>query len=198
MRAVNLLPRDDAPKSFEKNRGVAFGAAGGVALVTVALCTLLFGSSGTIKERRAALESLQAELASLPARSSGIDPGQEATLGAEKSARTGALSAALADRVAWDGVLRQISQVLPQDVWLSSLKTSPPTAEPGAVAEPASMDLVGTTYSQSGVARFLARLAVVPSLANVSLQSSISVTNGSQRLVQFTIRAHVKTQGGSA
>jgi Tfp pilus assembly protein PilN len=197
VRAVNLLPRDDAPKSFEKNRGVVFGAAGGVALVTVGLCTMLLGTGGAIKDRRVTLESLQAELASLPRRSN-LDPSVEAGLGAEKSARTGALSTALADRVAWDGVLRQISQVLPQDVWLASLVTTGATAEPGAVAEPPGVEIAGSTYSQSGVARFLSRLAVVPSLTNVTLQSSQSVTTGSQRLVQFSIRAQVKTQGGSA
>ncbi len=30
MRAVNLLPRDEPKKSFEANRGVVVGAAGGV------------------------------------------------------------------------------------------------------------------------------------------------------------------------
>ena len=29
MRAVNLLPREEQPRSFEAMRGVAFGAAGG-------------------------------------------------------------------------------------------------------------------------------------------------------------------------
>ena len=37
MRAVNLLPRDDGPKSFAASRGVVFGAAGGAALVTAGL-----------------------------------------------------------------------------------------------------------------------------------------------------------------
>ena len=36
----------------------------------------------------------------------------------------GALSTALAGRVAWDGVLRQISQVLPEDVWLDQPQAS--------------------------------------------------------------------------
>jgi Tfp pilus assembly protein PilN len=198
VRAVNLLPRDEAPKSFEKNRGVAFGAAGGLALVTVGLCAMLLTTGGAIKDRRVTLESLRAELAALPSSTNNVDPGEEASLGAEKSARTSALSTALADRVAWDSVLRQISQVLPQDVWLASLTTTAPIAEPGTVAEPAGVELVGSTYSQSGVARFLARLAVVPSLTNVTLQSSFSVTTGSQPLVQFSIRAHVKTPGASA
>ena len=37
MRAVNLLPKEVPVKSFEAKRGVVFGAAGGFAVVTVAL-----------------------------------------------------------------------------------------------------------------------------------------------------------------
>ena len=53
MRAVNLLPRDDVPKSFEAKRGVVFGAAGGAALVTVGLTALMLSASGSIGERQA-------------------------------------------------------------------------------------------------------------------------------------------------
>jgi Tfp pilus assembly protein PilN len=197
MRAVNLLPRDEAPKSFARNRGVAFGAAGGAALITAGLCALMLGAGGAIKDRRVTLDSLNAELASLP-KGPAAAASDDAALGAEKSARTTALSAALAGRIAWDGVLRQISQVLPEDVWLASLDTTAPSAEPGAVAQPAGVTLVGSTYSQSGVARFLARLAVVPALSGVSLESSLTTTTGEQKLVQFSIRAHVRTAGGAA
>jgi Tfp pilus assembly protein PilN len=192
MRAVNLLPRDEVPKSFANNRGIAFAAAGGTALVTAALCTLMLGAGGAVKDHRANLESLNAELVALPA-ASAATASEDATLTAEKTARTGALSSALAERVAWDGVLRQISQVLPEDVWLASLQTTAATAPAGAEPEPAGVTLVGTTYSQSGVARFLSRLSVVPTLTKVTLESSLTSDTGSQKLVRFTIRAEVKT-----
>jgi Tfp pilus assembly protein PilN len=192
MRAVNLLPRDETQKSFANNRGVVFAAAGGTALITAGLCTLLFSAGGAIKDRQLVLDSLNAELASLPTASAAA-ASKDATLGAEKTARTGALSSALAERVAWDGVLRQISQVLPEDVWLASLQTSAATAPIGGLPEPASVTLVGSTYSQSGVARFLSRLLVVPTLTNVTLDSSLSTTSGTQKLVRFSIRAQVKS-----
>ncbi len=192
MRAVNLLPRDETPKSFANNRGVVFAAAGGTALITAGLCTLLLGAGGSIKDRQLTLDSLNAELASLPAPSA-VDASQDATLSAEKTARTTALSSALAERVAWDGVLRQVSQVLPEDVWLASLQTTAATAAVGAQPEPAGVNLIGSTYSQSGVARFLSRLSVIPTLTNVTLESSISTTAGKQKLVRFSIRAQVKT-----
>jgi Tfp pilus assembly protein PilN len=95
-------------------------------------------------------------------------------------------------------VLRQISQVLPEDVWLTRLQTTAPTETPGAVPEPAGVTLAGSTYSQSGVARFLARLALVPSLADVTLESSISAPVGKQKLVQFSVHARVKSPGAGA
>jgi Tfp pilus assembly protein PilN len=205
MRAVNLLPREEVTKSFEKNRGVAFGAAGGAALVTAAICALMLGASGSIKERQLALNSLNAELLAVPKPIADPNEAGTAALGVEKSARTAALSTALAGRVAWDRMLREVSLVLPDDVWLVSLVTQAASVDPEAPApDPASgttastVKLVGSTYSQSGVARFLSRLAVVPALTGVTLQASTSAVVGEQRLVQFEIHAQVKPPGEGA
>ncbi|MGZ8707496.1 MAG: hypothetical protein ACXW0R_08930, partial [Gaiellaceae bacterium] len=132
MRAVNLLPREEATKSFEKNRGVAFGAAGGAALVTAAVCALMLGASGSIEERQLALNSLNAQLVAVPKPVAAPDASVSAALTAEKSARTGALSTALSSRVAWDRMLREISLVLPDDVWLESLVTQAAGVDPDA------------------------------------------------------------------
>lgn len=201
MRAVNLLPRDDVPKSFEAKRGVVFGAAGGAALVTVGLTALLLAAGGAIDERQATVDSLKAELTALPtAPDAAEDAANNAALAAELSKRSTALSTALAGRVAWDSVLRQISQVLPEDVWLTSFASSSPdaaTADPSAVAA-TGVVLAGSTYAQSGVARLLSRLSVAPTLANVRLQSSTIAETGSSTLVQFTILADVKTAGDAS
>lgn len=199
MKAVNLLPREEVTRSFERNRGVAFAAAGGTAVITAGVCVLLLGAGGAVKDRQLTLDSLNAELAGLPTAST-TDPSKEAALGAEKTARTTALSTALAGRVAWDGLLRQISQVLPADVWLTRLQTTESTAQPATPAAAAgpSLELSGSTYSQSGVARFLSRLALVPSLSNVTLASSTMTPIGAKSVVQFTIRAGIAAKGGSA
>jgi len=201
MRAVNLLPRDDVPKSFEAKRGVVFGAFGGAAVITVGLTALLLGAGGAIGERQATVDSLKAELTALPtAPDAAEDAANDAALASELSRRSTALSTALAGRVAWDSVLRQVSQVLPEDVWLTSLaSTSPDAAEtdPSAVAA-TGVVLAGSTYAQTGVARLLSRLSVAPTLANVRLQSSTIAETGSSTLVQFTILADVKTAGDAS
>lgn len=202
MRAVNLLPRDAPVKSFEATRGVAFGAGGGAALVTVALTALMLGAGGSIAEKQGTLDSLNAELATLPA-GKAPDPNieKDAVLATELTNRIGALSAALGTRVAWDGVLRQISQVLPDDVWLTSLTTSTAKldpANPNAPLGPNGISLTGSTYSQSGVARLLSRLTVAPLLTNVTLVSSTTMDAGATRLVQFVISADVRSAGAAS
>jgi hypothetical protein len=56
----------------------------------------------------------------------------------------------------------------------------------------------GSTYSQNGVARLLARLSVVPDLANVRLQMSQVQEQNDRDLVQFTILADIRAQGTAA
>jgi Tfp pilus assembly protein PilN len=203
MRAVNLLPRDEQPRSFAANRKVAFGGAGGAALVTVAFVALMVGAGGAIQQQNAERDALNAQLAALP--HAAVDQQESeanAALASEKNARITALSTALSTRVAWDRVLSQISQVLPEDVWLTSL-TSQSGAEAaasstGAVGPPgASVTVIGSTYSQRGVARFLARLGVIPALSGVHLLSSSNVDMKPRDLVNFTIQATVKAPGAT-
>jgi len=202
MRAVNLLPRDETKRSFEAKRGVAFGAAGGAALVTVLLAAAMISAGGATSEQQARIDSLNAELAALPQPSTeGASGVTDETLVADKSARITALSTALGSRVAWDRVLRQISQLLPRDVWLTSLASSAvPTTPTGAPAGEGIPGVVlnGSTYSQDGVARVLARFSVAPALTNVQLQSSTVQPIGSRRIVQFTIMADIRAAGSSS
>lgn len=204
MRAVNLLPREEQPRSFEAMRGVAFGAAGGAALVTVALTALMIGAGGSIQEQNTERDSLNAQLAALPHAT--VDQQESETnlaLASEKNLRITALSGALSTRVAWDRVLSQISQVLPEDVWLTSLtsasgQTADASTTTGAVGpEGASVTMIGSTYSQRSVARFLARLGVVPALSDVQLLSSASLELKPRNLVQFTIQATVNAPGAT-
>jgi Tfp pilus assembly protein PilN len=198
MRAVNLLPRDEPKKSFEAGRGVIFGAAGGAALITAGLTALMLSAGGSVSQHQADIDALNAQLALIPNSAAVSETAaDDAVISAELSRRSTALSTVLADRVAWDSVLRQISQVLPGDVWLTGLTSTAPEAsetDPNATSS-TGIVLAGSTYAQSGVARLLSRLAVAPTLANVRLQSSALTENGSSKLVQFTILADVKTAG---
>ena len=92
------------------------------------------------------------------------------TLNAESAARVTAVSGALQRRVSWDRVLRELSMVLPSDVWLTTLTAKAPqsailtvpAAPPAPGATPTGLVIGGYTYSQDAVARLLSRLAGRP------------------------------------
>jgi Tfp pilus assembly protein PilN len=196
MRAVNLLPRDDPKRSFEAGRGVVFGAAGGAALITAGLTALMLSAGGSISDNQSRVDALKAELASIPDSSAAVkSAAEDAAISTELGKRTAALSTALTGRIAWDGVLRQISLVLPDDVWLTALGSTAPDPTTPTAPTVTGITLSGATYAQSGVARFLSRLAVAPVLSNVRLQTSTEAESGSSKLVQFTILADLKAAG---
>jgi len=194
MRAVNLLPRDEAKRSFEAKRGVVFGGAAGAALATAAIVSMMLTAGGAVTSKQDELDALRAQILAIPAVPV-VDTSEADALAAEKGARVGALSSALAGRIAWDRVLRQVSLVLPEDVWLTKLSAASPTQ---SAPTGSGFTLTGATYSQNGVARFLSRLSVVPDLGNVRLQSSQSQLVNGRELVQFTILADVRSTGAAA
>jgi Tfp pilus assembly protein PilN len=122
-------------------------------------------------------------------------PGQSANIDSERSARTAALSTALADRLAWDRVLRELALVLPADVTLTTLDATAPSpgsagaASAGAVS---SFRVTGTSVSQASVARLLSRLQVIPELQNVQLEFATTSEDPSQPGVNFAITASVR------
>jgi Tfp pilus assembly protein PilN len=197
MRAVNLLPRDDGRQrgpSFRSNPLLVGGIAGTV-LVTAVLAAWFLTASTGVADNQERRDAAQAELAATPVPPP-TSPGSS-ELEQEKSARIGALSTVLAGRLAWDRVLREVSLVLPDDVWLTSLSAQAPTAVSATTAA-AGFSINGRTYSHDGVARLLARLSVVPHLANVQLQhSSRQTTETGRSVVDFSINATVKGAGAA-
>jgi Tfp pilus assembly protein PilN len=194
MRPANLLPPDLA-QSRRKMPTAAIAAVGAGAAVGVLLAGGYVITSGTVDERRNELQSLRAELAAVPAPARPVIPVRP-ELETEKTARRDAVAAALAKRVAWDRVLRELSQVLPEDVWLESMSASAATPAEGEAAaaggaQAQGFTLKGMTYSQEAVARFLSRLTLLPSLDDVTLQESVETERGNRQLYSFVILANV-------
>ena len=200
MQAVNLLPRDDPNRRTKTNVPVVVGVAGAV-LTTALLGMMFMSASGAVHDRQQQLDTLRAELAVVP------PPVQQSSAQAglvdEQKARVAAVAIAMSGRVAWDRVLREVTLVLPEDVWLLSLAGVSPVSSGGAAATtstsgvPTGFTLDGYTYSQDGVARVLSRLMVVPDLSNVQLSSSSMTKVGTQNIVQFTIVANVRPPLGA-
>jgi len=172
----------------------------------------LSASSGVAKKQQA-LDQIQAEYAAMPVPAPASPVVAE--LPQQRQTRVTALATVLGQRVAWDRLLREVSQVVPSDVWLVTLNALAPSISPASTATPAagaepqqSFTVTGCTYSQDSVARFLARLSVVPDLMNMTLgrsQSSGDASGGGSGgggqcpagMFTFTLQGAVHPAGAS-
>jgi Tfp pilus assembly protein PilN len=200
MRAVNLLPREQAQRTIKKESlPVLVGACSGV-LVLAVLGAMFMMGSGKVAAQQRKVDDLNRAYQALPPPPAGPSAAQQQLAG-EQSARVSALSTALTSRVAWDRVFREFSLVLPEDVWLTTLSAkspiSPVTNTPTSTGTgpPSQFTIQGRTYSHDGVARLLSRLQVVPDLTNVQLLSSTLSKVGGQDVVDFSIAADIKVTG---
>jgi Tfp pilus assembly protein PilN len=197
LRAVNLIPRDDRRRRItvtERNNPVLVGGVAGAVALTAILAAWFLTASAGVADNQKRRDAAQSELAATPVPPP-TSPGAS-QLEQEKNARIAALSSALAGRLAWDRVLRELSLVTPDDVWLTSLSAQAPTA--AASATSGGFTINGRTYSHDGVGRLLARLAVVPHLSGVQLQhSSLATSETGRKVVEFSISASVKAAGSA-
>ena len=207
MRAINLLPRDDARRGRQKTQWIVLVPVVAAVLLTAGLSAGFLSASGKVKDRQAELSSLKDELAKIPTPDASKVQSQN-SLASDKQTRVRALGAALSRRVAWDRIFRELSLVLPDDVWLATLSAkapvsssaaqapAPPTA--GASVAATQFTLDGYTYSHAAVARLLSRLSVVPDLVNVQLQQSTLTKVGAALVVHFTIAADIRQPGAGS
>jgi Tfp pilus assembly protein PilN len=194
MRAVNLLPRDDKRQRKQPGAVMLTAVLGGV-LVTAVLAGLFLMTSSAVSDRQSEVDALRAEFAAIPPAPEA--PASSSGLETEKSQRVTLLGKALLTRVAWDRVLREISLVLPEDIWLETLVAN--AADPNFVPTPGNTEppkgtfsITGYSYSHDGVARLLARLSVVPQLDRPTLGSSMVDKSKARDIVKFTISAALK------
>jgi Tfp pilus assembly protein PilN len=219
MRAVNLLPREvTKTKSRRPSAPLITAFVTGVVVFTI-LAAAFFKESASVSSKRTDLQAARAELAQVPGPTA--PDNSIKTLNGEEAKRIAALQSALDGRIAWDRVLREVSLVLPSNVWLSSLTLQAPasatpipgtttgtttpttTTTPSTVAAPTDFVMNGNAFKHVDVARLMARLALVPDLENVTLNHSTratpSATNGAKTKpsVEFSVVAGVRTPGGT-
>lgn len=207
MRAVNLLPGQDTGESKPPPVPILAACIGSVVVAAV-LAMMFLSASSQVAQKRTALQKLQTEYATIPA----PPPPSPvvAQLPQQRQTRTTALATVLGQRVAWDRLLREVSQVVPSDVWLVTMNAQSPSTAPPArgqsVTPVQGFTVQGCTYSQDSVARFLARLALVPDLSGMTLGKSSSSTTSSgsdtstcpPKMVTFQLNGTVRTSGASS
>lgn len=208
MRAFNLLPspRVETRQVDGESRGrspktIAIAAAAVLVLVAVLLGFAFVQGRSDVSDRRATLGTLEAQVARAQAAAS-----LSATTAARTQAHLLAVTSASSGRTAWDNLLNQLGHVMPSGAWLESLQasgaasaTSTATTSTTATvsAAPTGFVVSGYALSQNVVARALDRLALIPALSDVSLQSTQRAEVAGKKAVQFTIGANVRAGGGN-
>jgi Tfp pilus assembly protein PilN len=209
MRAVNLLPRQQVEQKRERSSTVGLVAGIGGAVVLLVLVGGFLLANRSVDRQRQALTDARAMLAATPGKKlSAKTQAFRSQLLSQREERSLALAAGLGKRVSWDRILGHMALVMPSDVWFTrvtgtvplqsttSVATTAVTGPSALPATPTQLTIVGQTYSQASVARFLARLQVDPDLKNVQLQTSLPDTQ--LPVVDFTIVANVRNGRGAS
>jgi len=225
MRAFNLLPaprveqrQDGVQSRLQTTNGIAAAAGAVLVLLAVLIGFAFVQGRSDVSDRRTTLDRLEAQVARSQAAAS-----VSAAVAAQAQAHLAAFTAASAGRAASDNLLDQLGRVMPRGAWLEALQLTPgatstpttttPTTQStdsavvtsnglsssGAAVAPAATTLTvnGFALTQDTVARVLDRLALIPALSDVSLQSTQRADVAGTKAMQFTIVANVRATGGN-
>jgi Tfp pilus assembly protein PilN len=196
---MNLLPPEVRQRQRTRRQTAAVIAAGVVVLAGIgALYFLqqlrLVGVNNDLEAQREANAGIQAQINDLRR----FDELQR-----EVQASRTMLQTLLANEILWSGVLRDVSLVIPSDVWLSGLTGD--TNESGNTQAPATTGTTNTglvgqitfngfSLDHRAVALWLARLDDVRGFANPWLSNAQKTDVGNNQVVQFTSSVDLSQQ----
>ena len=193
---INLLPPEVLERQRTRRRTVMVFGAGLLVLLVLAGFYLvqvltLQGVEEDIEIQQAVNAELEAQIAELQ---------DIAALEAEIERTRVVLSGLLADRVLWSGILRDISLVIPGEVWLSGLTAQLGLGEGGETDPAVTTGVVGQisfsgfAFDHRDVALWLSRLEDVRGFVNPWLSTSSKTEVGAQEAVSFTSSVDLSDQ----
>jgi Tfp pilus assembly protein PilN len=144
MTQVNLLPGD--VKERQQTRRLTAAVILAVGAVVALLFVVFMLQAAKLSDANHRLQAQEALNADLGSQISELQP--FADLKAQVAAREALTATALDGQVLWSGVLRDVSMVIPDKVWLSGLVgtlNNPAAAAPGAPPPPGSTPSPGAT-----------------------------------------------------
>jgi Tfp pilus assembly protein PilN len=224
MRAINLLPSERKQADVRPGGGAAGGGAlttTRVAIVGASLAAIVcgfvgfmfVGARGDVAKKRDALEAIRQQVADAQAQADSASQHQQqqharaTALPASVQGQLNAFNMVASARIQWDQLLSDVSRVIPEGTWLSSLTlegtppapagTAPAGTAAAAPAAPTGFVASGFALSQPVVARLLRQLALVPMLSDITLQRSEQANVGADKAYQFTLSANVRLDGAA-
>lgn len=201
MRPVNLIPPDEQ-RSSSSGRGplrtgpAAYVVTGALALALIGVIVMAL-TSKDISDKTQQKENLQVELTAATARADSLRA--FADFRAVQEGRAQTVSSLAQSRFDWERVLRELSLIIPTDVWLLKMTGSVNPAvqlEGGAevqlrdsIAGPA-LEIIGCAPTQDAVAGFVASLEDIDGVTRVGV--------GASERGEATAASGVSSGGGEA
>jgi len=179
MKRMNLLPPELRPREGAR-RGSSYMVVGALFASVVAM--LVYGIViGGVRSDETELASLKDETQQANARAEALRPYGE--FAAMKDQRERSILAVADTRFDYDRLTRELTRILPEDVWVGHLQVAPAPPEQevleagadsatGSLAPPPAMTVSGCAPSQDIVADTLDRLRALTGATNVTLGSS--------------------------
>ena len=178
MRPIDLTPSEmrQGARAPMRTGPIPYILVGALVAVLVGVA-LLVTTGNQVTERETKVAQLKRESAGAQRQARRLTPYvQFQTLHEQRLATISSLADSRFD---WERVIRELSLVLPEDVWLTELNASASGAEEsggssglrGSIAGPA-MELEGCTVGQESVARFVNALKDIDAVTRVAVASS--------------------------
>lgn len=203
MRPVNLIPADErrGDRAPMRTGSISYVVVGALALALLAVIAVAF-TSKQISDRESEVASLQQEEQAVTAKAETLRA--FADFRAVQESRTASVASLAQSRFDWERVIRELSLVIPDDVWLINLTG---TASPGVsledgaditvrdTVEGPALEVVGCAPSQDAVARFITDLEDIDGVTRVGIQSSERPTDATQEQQQQQPGAEDEQEG---
>jgi len=190
VRAVNLIPADErrgGAGGSGRSGGAVYVLLGVLAVAVLAVSAYVL-TGNSVNDKTAELASASAKADSAEQQAAALKPYAEfAKLEQQRVATVKSLASSRFD---WDRTLRQLSKVMPDNVWLASFLA---TVKPGVTVDGSAasgdtgnirqasqnpaIEMIGCTTSQDEVARLMTRLRLMGGVDHVVLSSSEKATS---------------------
>lgn len=180
MRPVNLIPAEDRAGSRRPMRGgpLAYIIVGALAAAVIGVAVLAV-TNNQISDSKAEIAKLEGEKTAVEARAQALDAYTQ--FHSLREQRLATITSLANSRFDWQRVMRELSVILPSDVWLTNLTgTATPNVSidgadaislRGSIPGPA-LELKGCAVSQDAVAAFVQALKQIDGVTRIGVQSS--------------------------
>jgi len=194
MRAVNLLPQTQRRTPGFKGARTPLAIVGAIVVLGV-MGFWGYSLHSDVNQVKDQVATASAERDELRAQLGAFQQAQARV--AAQAVRRGAVVGLVEGRVNWERLVRDLSAVMPRQVWLTNLKgeteaAAAATATAGTpntnnAVIPRGIHLDGFAYTQAQVALLMSRIATIPGLGEPRLATSETQDRGDRTVIHFVL-----------